>query len=60
MDIEMDCPSCPGRLSFTAKRRRGSGRLVGSCDACGSVFSLFGGRITPIDTTVDGRAAAPA
>jgi hypothetical protein len=52
MEIEMDCPACPGRLSFTARRTRGAGRLVGSCDACRSVFTLFGGRVAPVEAPV--------
>lgn len=49
MTIEMNCSNCEGRLTFAARRVRVS-RRVGSCDTCGSVFTLEGGRVVPIDT----------
>jgi len=59
MNIEMDCPSCPGRLAFAARRSGRGGRLVGSCGGCGSVFSLFGGRVAPIDPALPNREVQP-
>ena len=58
MNIELDCPSCAGRLSFAARRTRGGGRLVGACDSCSSVFTLYGGRIAPLDV-LDVRRPGP-
>lgn len=52
MEIVLDCPTCRGRLSFAARRRRGVGKLLGACDTCGSVYGLAGGRIEPIDPAI--------
>lgn len=51
MEIQMDCASCPGRLRFAGRRNRSKGRLVGACDTCGSVFTLSGGRVAPLDSS---------
>jgi hypothetical protein len=59
VNIELDCPSCSGRLSFSARRRGHSGRLVGTCGDCASVYTLYGGRVSPIDATLPRRPAAP-
>lgn len=59
MTVEMDCSCRDGRVVFASRRGRG-GRLLGTCDGCGSVFTLFGGRVTPLDPASTCSKAPPS
>jgi hypothetical protein len=60
VNIELDCPTCKGRLTLAARGVRGGGRPVGSCGTCGAAFTLTGGRIAPAGNAVVHRPATPA
>jgi hypothetical protein len=49
MEIETRCPCCDGTARFSSDRRSSHGRLVGRCDACGSVLSLHNGRLSILE-----------
>jgi hypothetical protein len=50
VDILLNCPHCDGTASFRPPRMGGrSGRLLGRCSSCDSVFSLFGGRLSDVE-----------
>lgn len=55
MQILLNCPHCDGQAVFAPSRGASHGRLLGNCDSCRSVFSLYGGRLT----TIDARVAEP-
>lgn len=50
MDIMVNCPECDGHVVFRAARTRSKGRLMGRCESCGSVFSMFGGRLSLVES----------
>jgi hypothetical protein len=52
MQILLNCPHCEGQAVFAPSRGASHGRLLGNCDSCRSVFSLYGGRLTTIDSRV--------
>lgn len=61
MEIQLNCSECDDHVIFEPSRSgsRG-GRLVGRCAGCSSVFSLFGGRLSPIDVIAPERAVTRA
>jgi hypothetical protein len=60
MEILLDCPHCDGQARFEPSRSGSHGRLLGKCDGCLSVFSLYGGRLTTIDARLPDPPSRPS
>lgn len=45
LEITMDCPTCPARLTFSRRAGRAQGRMWSRCRSCGEAFTLWGGRV---------------
>ena len=59
MNIELSCPACADVVVITPGRSGRNGRRLGSCRSCRSMFSLYGGRLMAVDTSLSRLAAPP-
>jgi hypothetical protein len=50
-EFVLDCPTCSGSLVFQASQR-GAGRLYSRCGSCATAYSLWGGRLLPLEGPV--------